>query len=70
MFSTIIIFFSKNGWTALIETAGRLDGQNNRDVVALLLDRRANIEAASNVINDKDFSICYLITFVVLFSIR
>jgi len=61
--STIIIFFSKNGWTALIETAGRLDGQNHRDVVALLLDRGANIEAASNVINDKDFSIFYLIVF-------
>jgi len=70
MLSTIIILFSKNGWTALIETVGRLDGQNNRDVVALLLNKGANIEAASKVINDKDFSFCYLITFVVLFSIR
>ena len=59
--------FSKIGWTALIETA---DGQDHRDVVALLLDRGANIEAASNVINDKDFSIFFLIAFVVLFSIR
>ena len=51
---------SKDGCTALIETAGRLDGPDHRDVVALLLKRGANIEAASNVINDKVFSICYL----------
>ena len=48
----------------------RATEEGHLDVMALLLDRGVNIEAASNVINDKDFSIFFLIAFVVLFSIR